>query len=367
MTLLDRMYFTRFVQNYFIVLACLMSLFIVVDLFTNLNDFTNQKGSYVAIAQHIVAFYGVQATLIFDKLSEAITIAAAVFTVSWMQRSNELLPQLSAGVPTLRVIRPILLGSLVSLSLAPLNAELLIPQMADALTVPRDDPDLQKPTKVRGAFDSATKEHYVGDDAFRRERKVLRFEYTSAADTNSGLVHLTAAEAVYVTEAAAGKPAHGWLLYNASPETLPDPLPEGLVRLGPGQYFLKTREVDFETITRRPTWYVFAPTYKLWDLLNKPEGGRQRDVAVLFHIRLTRPLAGCLMVLLALAIILRDQNRHVFVSAGLCLVVLAVFYGVRFGCKYLGEHDVLPPPLSAWLPVMIFGPIVLSLYDAVHT
>ena len=360
------MYFAIFVRNYIIVLVCLLSLYIVVDLFTNLNDFTNQKGSFVAVAKHIAAYYSVQVTLIFDKLSESITIIAAAFTVSGMQRGNEILPQLSAGVPTLRVIRPILFGSILSLSLAPLSTEFLIPPMADSLTVPRDDPDLLKPTKVRGAFDSVTKEHYVGDDAYRRDLKVLKFEYTSAADASSGLIHLTATEAVYVPEGP-GKLSRGWQLYNASPESLPDPLPEGLMRVGPGQYFLKAREVDFETITRRPTWYIFAPTDKLWELLNKPEGGRQQNVAVLFHMRLTRPITGCLMVLLALAIFLQDQNRHVLVSAGVCLVAIAIVYTLIYGGKYFGEHDVLPPPLAAWLPVMIVGPIILGMYDAVHT
>ncbi len=366
MTILDRMYFVAFVRNYLIVLACVLSLYIVVDLFMNLNDFTNQRGNFASTARHIAGYYSVQVTLIFDKLSEFITVIAAVFTVSWMQRSNELLPQLSAGAPTLRVIRPILLGSICSLALGPINTELVIPQMAESLSVPRDDPALEKPTKVRGAFDAVTKEHYVGDDAYRRELKVVRFEYTSSADTSSGLIHLTAAEAIYVPEGSA-KQSRGWLLYNATPDSLPDPLPEGLVRLGPGQYFLKTREVDFEQITRRPTWYVYAATPALWDLLKKTEGGRQQSVAVLFHMRLTRPLLGALMVLLALAIFLRDQNHGIFVSVGKCIVALAIFYAAVYLCKYLGEHDVLPPPLAAWLPVIFAGPVILAMFDAVHT
>ena len=70
MSILDRMYLARFVQNYLIMLVCLMSLFIVIDLFTNLNDFTNQRGGFAAVAKHIAGYYSVQSTLIFDKLSE---------------------------------------------------------------------------------------------------------------------------------------------------------------------------------------------------------------------------------------------------------------------------------------------------------
>ena len=57
MSILDRMYFAIFVRNYIIVLVCLLSLYIVVDLFTNLNDFTNQMGSFVAVAKLIAAYY----------------------------------------------------------------------------------------------------------------------------------------------------------------------------------------------------------------------------------------------------------------------------------------------------------------------
>ena len=91
-----------------------------------------------------------------------------------------------------------------------------------------------------------------------------------------------------------------------------------------GRFFLRTQEVDFDTITRGATWFMYASTPKLQELLSRPEPRRLAPVAVLFHMRLTRPIGGALLVLLGLAVILRDQNRHVFISAGLCLAVCAV-------------------------------------------
>ena len=43
MTILDRMFFANFLRNFAIVLVCLLSLYLVVDLFMNLNDFTKDK------------------------------------------------------------------------------------------------------------------------------------------------------------------------------------------------------------------------------------------------------------------------------------------------------------------------------------
>jgi lipopolysaccharide export system permease protein len=360
------MLFVNYFRNYLIVFVCMMTLFVIVDLFMNLNDFANNKNGFGSVVVHIVGYYSVQITQIFNILSEAITLLAAAFTVAWMQRSNELLPQLSAGISTQRVIRPILIGCVITSALGPLNTEIVIPQLADRLTVPRDDPQRVKATHVRGSFDPTTKEHFIGNEAFRNELKVMQFEYTSNAESSSGLVHLTAAEAVYVppsNERLSG----GWRLYNAKPETLDKEPPENIIPIVPGQYFLKTNEIDFDAITRRTTWYVYAPTSKLWELLQKPDSGRQSPIAVLFHMRLTKPIAGLLMVFLGLAVILRDQNRHVFISAGYCLIVLAIFYISTLGAKYLGDHDILPPPLAAWLPVMFFGPVTLAQFDAIHT
>lgn len=369
MRTLDRMLLVSYIRNYSIVFVCMMTLFVIVDLFMNLNDFANNKNGFGNVVLHIVGYYSVQITQIFNILSEAITLLAAAFTVAWMQRSNELLPQLSAGVPTQRVIRPILLGCIITSAFGPLNTEIIIPRVADMLTVPRDDPQRLKPTHVRGSYDPTTKEQFVGNEAYRNELKVMQFEYTSSAETSSGLVHLTAAEAVYVP-ASNEKLSGGWRLYNAKPETLnlePKHIPQGLTTIVPGQYFIKANEIDFDAITRRTTWYVYAPTTKLWELLQKPDSGRQSSIAVLFHMRLTKPLTGLLMVFLGLAVILRDQNRHVFISAGYCLIVLAIFYVSTLGAKYLGDHDILPPPLAAWLPVMIYGPIAFAQFDAIHT
>jgi lipopolysaccharide export system permease protein len=45
----------------------------------------------------------------------------------------------------------------------------------------------------------------------------------------------------------------------------------------------------------------------------------------------------------------------------------ALFYGVIFACKFLGESDYVSPALSAWLPVLLFGPYTVAQYDAIHT
>jgi lipopolysaccharide export system permease protein len=288
-----------------------------------------------------------------------------MFTVAWMQRNNELLPQLSAGVSTRRVVRPVLLGAVLTLAMGPLNQELVIPRIAEELTAERDDPEGLKKTPVKGAYEP-NGVHLEGQAAVR-EGQMIHYLWVTFPQGKTGMVHLTAEKAIYVPPGD-GPQTGGWMLYSTKPDNLTDEqLPPSLERVGVGQYFLHTREVDFDTVTRGANWFVFASTPQIREILAKPGARRQPQVAVAFHMRLTRPLIGILLTVMGLAVILRDQNRHVFINAGLCLILCAVFYAAVYGCKYLGENDFINPPLAAWLPVLVSTPLAVALVDAIHT
>src|SRR5205809_6093545 len=139
MRLLDRTLFFAYLRAYLFVLVSLLSLYVILDLFTNIEDFAQHVHGLPAVMEHIAKYYGYRVMQYFDRLCEAITLLAAMFTVAWMQRNNELLPLLSAGVPTRRVVRPVMSGVLVMLAAALANQEFLIPRTADALLADRDD------------------------------------------------------------------------------------------------------------------------------------------------------------------------------------------------------------------------------------
>src|SRR5262245_42509367 len=113
--LIDRLMIRGFFKSYVICLVSLLSLYIVVDLFTNLEDFAEKNTSVAGTLRHIGTYYGLKVTQIFDRLCEAIVLMAAAFTVAWTQRNNELIPLLAAGVSAQRVVRPILIGAFAML------------------------------------------------------------------------------------------------------------------------------------------------------------------------------------------------------------------------------------------------------------
>lgn len=364
MTVLDRQLFFGYLRSYLIVWTSLLSLYVVVDLFTNLDDF-GSRGSFFGTLAHIGTYYGYRISQIFDKLSEAISLLAAVFTVSWMQRNNELLPQLSAGVSTRRVVRPVILGAMLTIALGPLNQEFVIPRIADALLTPRDDPESRRAMDVRGAFDG-TGIHLEGTHAYKAERRVEWVYVTFPESGAGGMLHLAAAEAVYAPPTA-DEPTGSWTLYRTTPATIDGPLPPNLIPVSPGVFTLITRDLDFDTLTRGATWQAFASTPGLLDILARPDPRRQAPVAVMFHSRIVRPAVGLVLVLIGLGVILGNQNRHVFVNVGLCVATCALYYASIYASRYLGDQDFIAPVLAAWLPVLVFGPVAVVLLDAVHT
>jgi lipopolysaccharide export system permease protein len=290
-----------------------------------------------------------------------------MFTVALMQRSNELLPLLSAGVSTRRVVLPVLVSAWFMLSLAVANCEFLIPRIASKLVLEPDDPDGGKEMWVRGAHEPNRILIY-GERAQRKGMVVRPFYCTIPGNIGGHLIEISAAEACYVPREPGERFSGGWLLTGAVPDKV-----EGWDRkdvlepIDPGKYFLHTQEVDFDTVTRQAKWFQLSSTTRLYQELQKPDTVRVPEIAVLFHMRLTRPILGMILVFMGLSMILTDQNRNVFISVGLCLVLCALFFAAIFAAKQLGDKDILSPALAAWLPVLVFGPLAFVMFDAVHT
>jgi lipopolysaccharide export system permease protein len=367
--LLDRQMIRGYFQAYAICLASLLTLYIVVDLFTNLDDFTGRGRPFGEVLRHIGSYYFVKMFQIFDRLCEAIALMAAVFTMTWMQRNNEQMPYLSAGVSTHRIVTPVLLCSCFMILLSIVNQEWVLPHFAERLMYEKDDPAGEKELNVmRGAYEP-NGVHVEGGRATRKGMMVKDLRVTIPPELAGNLVHITAQEAHYIPDG----PRRGhWEMVGTElvgkPGEEPEPIDNLLDVVDTRRCLLHTRDADFDTLTRDPSrWFQYASTARLYEELQRPESPRQPSVAVLFHVRLTRPLLGILLVFLGLSLVLRDQNRNLVLSAGSCLVLCATFFVLTYVCKTLGENEYLSPPLAACLPIIFFGPFGWVLFDAIHT
>jgi lipopolysaccharide export system permease protein len=388
MRILDGQRYWAFLKAYVICFTALVSLYIVIDAFSNFDEFGKRASGALEIFTVMGRFYLVHLSDFYDRLCGVIGMMAAIFTVTWMQRNNELLAMLAAGISTQRVIRPVLISSVFVSGLAVANQELIEPQLAEELQRSHDDDG------TRSLFKLSTREDandilLHGSQADRATRTVLKFDATIPARIFGTIREIRASQATYIAEDDRKSPQRGgWLLRGAhiniplddeaigakdsplvvleSAKGFPPPYGE-YAELGGETYFLRS-SVPFEALTRSRRWFQYAPTIELirgiTDPANTPE---KDDIEVFLHNRLLRPLLGLALLFLTLPQVLGGYGRNMFVNLGLSLGTAAVFYGINFMSQYLGSHSVITAELSAWGPLIAFGSFAAGRWGAIRT
>jgi len=204
---LDKYIVRNFLTTAFLFFVVMMMLRIVSDLFVNIDEWLEEEKAFGQKVQYLLSYYGYNSLAYFIELGGVIIVAAAVFTLARMNRSNELTAMLASGVSLHRVTLPIVLCAMVMGGLIILDQELVIPGIAHKLIRRRDETSGKKDFEVRLMADGA------GNVWYSRKYSPARKEMASP------VVQVRDAEGD-VLAAASGKLAHphrwrgrtGWLM-----------------------------------------------------------------------------------------------------------------------------------------------------------
>jgi lipopolysaccharide export system permease protein len=400
MRILDQQRYWAFTKAYFICFIALVGLYVVIDAFSNIDEFS-EVATGLGLLKHIGRYYLVHVSSYYNHLCGIISMMAAIFTVTWMQKNNELLAMLAAGISTQRIIRPVLICAVLVSCLAVANQELIIPAVAEELQKPPDD-DGKHVLKVSSKLDSNNVLVH-GANAYRETRTIMPVTVTFLEDRFGRQLLVSASQGTYIPDDDPHCPKKGgWVLRgveftppDAPPtpqmeqvfEEIPnselnkypppmnpprddssrDPKPEAPLPVPGRTYFLHT-DATFTAVSRNPQWYQYASTPDLVRALKDPISESQRvEIAVFLHGRIIRPLMSLCLMIVSLPLILGGENRNMFINLGLSLGASAAFYGLTFMCQYLGSNSDLSPELSAWLPLFLFATVGVARWDRIRT
>ena len=370
MTILDRYLFRALTVNYLIALAVMMSLYVVLDLFFNMDEFTERGGAASGVLVDVFSYYWPNLFRYFGQLSGVITLAACLATLARMRRTNELTAVLASGVSLFRVAAPVMGFGLVTTILWVVDTELLVPRVAAQLARSHDDARGERTYGVWFLEDGpnallSAQQFEPGTGTLRR-MMVLKLD-------DSGTVRsvIEAEEATW--QVVEGHPAGGRWLVTRGVERVRSSDQD--VPFGPGETTLRKpvhyyeSELDPQSIQQRQSaqWVSLLSSRQLSDLAGRelPET-LAAAVQQARHRRFATPIINLVLLLLGIPFLLDREPGTVLPAIAKCLAVCGTCFAVTFA-----SHSSLSPQslsaLPSWLPIIVFVPVGVVLIDRSRT
>jgi lipopolysaccharide export system permease protein len=376
LTIIDRYMLRQFIQVLVICLMSMIGLYIVIDAFSHLDHFIDYAGKHGSLIKIMGEYYAYRGIAFFDRTSGVLTLIAVMFTITWIQRHNEMTALLAAGVSRTRVLRPVLIAAVCVSLAAAANREIVMPRIRDHLATDSRNIGGDQATNMQARFDSQTDILIGGDKVVAADSKIVNAAFVLPRQFDQFGKQLTAGEAKYMP-ADGDRPSGYWLYGVTSPKGLlkspwllqdNKPIimtPVGCNWLEKDQVFVVSG-VDFEFLSAGANWIDFASTREMIQQLRSPSLDLGADVRFAIHARFLAPILDTTLLFLGLPFVISRTNRNPFISLALCLVVVTVFMVVNLGCKQLGTSGLLATSFAAWLPLMLFAPLAAGASDTLQ-
>jgi lipopolysaccharide export system permease protein len=366
MTRIDRYIVFLYFRILVICFLSLAGLLIVVQVFSNLDEFMRYAEERGSLAQVLIEYYGPYTLTIFERLSGLIALLSLLFVIAWLYKTNEFTALMAAGVTKRRVVRPLLVASALVIILAAGLREFAIPIYQDRLDRNPQDLSGEVPRPVKPSFDRRALVLITGRHLLPIKQQIVdpTLRIHQGPLTSKFGRQITASFANY-HPAASGKPP-GFMLQGITQPNNIDQIESCAALDGtpilltskdtdwvpPGECFLVS-DIEFEMMRGGSAWKQFASTSELIAHLRSGEKNGADDLRVQIHQRLLRPVFDWTLLLLGMPVLLTRPDRHMFWLAGACLFLVSGFTALNLAMAAVGASGyLLSPSTSIWIPIV---------------
>ncbi len=357
--ILDRYVIRNMLFSYVVVFAVFVGLRIVVDLFSEIDEFTESMLPAGEVVQNMLSYYGYHLSQYYQELAGPIVVFAALFTLFRIRRANETVISLSSGISLHRLLWPVALVGILLNGLLIVNQELIIPRIADRLVRSQDDPLGKRITLIELQNDRHNTLLLGNLDSFR---DTMSDAFLIRRDEDGRMTYLQ-----YSPLAWWDSRRKAWVMDNA--DSLNALLGEQTPQVNKTPIVYPTDLSPLELFLRGSTEYLrFQSTAQLLAMSKQPYIRNRMGKALEMeqHFRFTIPLINIIILLLAAPMVVSREPQSVFLQMVKALLVIVGAFAVTFVFQQLGAQQ-LRPLLAAWLPVLIFGPLAVLVLDGVKT
>ena len=345
------------ITAYGICLASVLSVYAIVDTLTHMDEFLGKESFFAELGSYFLSSIPV----VYYHIAPGTFLMAAMFTLSSLNRHNELLALRASGVSIYRVLQPIVVASFVAALLMATVQEVIIPSQAESIRRTYRDRPVKKVLICDTGGNIFRIDRYFPYDK-RMEGVVITTFYPE------GTKHLS------IQAASADYAENGWRLKDVR---LYEHDENGMLKVA----------VDKERGLRLPYVKLDAMSFRT-DIMPSDIESVDRDVNFLtfrqlnaqyhrqnylphlrvkLHSRIAFPLANFVLLLLGVPFALTAGRRALLLNVTVCIALASAFFVVTFFLAELGADGKISPIAAAWLPIVIFTALGLACVETIQT
>lgn len=368
MTKIDRYILVLFLRTVLICFCSIAGIFIVFHAFTSMDELVKQGETEGGLGHVMARFYGPHLLRLFDWTGAIITLMAFLFTVGWLRRTGELTSTLAAGISHGRLLRPMIVASLVIVVAQLASRELLLPQYRDALSMKAKDIKGQTEQPILAQYDKINRILIDGKSLVARAERINAPSFRLDGDYAGFGDLLMADTGQWASDDAQN--LSGYLLSGVQrPDSIDsigsvaiDGRPILLTRadqpwLEPGQCFFVT-SVHPDLLQTNQAATQLSSVAELIGRIRNPAVHSSLSLQVLMHERIIRAPLDFALILLGLPMVVNRKGRNLFVMIAAAMGTVLAFFVIKAFCGTMGGNGYwFSPAMAAWLPLIIIGPI----------
>lgn len=371
-TTFDRYLLGRLLHTFAVFFVAAYGLYVVIDLFTHIDDFQEKATSNVEMFGRILEYYFYRASEFFELAGSVLIVISVIVVLGLLQKHSETYPILAAGIPASRLLRPLLIAAAILNGALIVNQEIIIPALAVPLQTPHGS-QTAKVQKVEPVYDYWNYlMHIDGDQVLVHNQTLVGASFTlPKPELASQICVLKAEKATFIN--GTEKHGSGWLLQNMTgvldTELLTEEGGKRVVPSSNGKDVFIASEVSFDQLYNRGRNLKLLSSMQLIQRIQNPATGPMpvRGQSLALHARITRPFLCLLNIAIALPLVMRKESHSLITNMVICASVLGFLYILAQACFALGSYGQVGPDFAAWLPVIISGVVSAWTFGLVQT
>lgn len=363
---IDRYLMRQYMISWGICAFAVFGLFSMIDGVTRIDRFLRQDAPLPLVA--LKYFAGMVPIYFTQYLGPILTLLAAMFTITNLNKNCELTPLRAAGLPLSRILASLfLIASMMAIMMISVQ-EFVVPNLKDQIRLA--DSYGRALDSIQPGVVNDSRNNLINVRSYLpHEKRGQHVEITTKHASQASSKSIIRAREILWKVPDEGEPY--WLLregeveqFDISGLKIPVPGPDGTLQLVQGfsQMKLATdmRPVDLESSDREIEYLSFR---ELRDQYKRRPHLKHLEVKL--HRRIAFPLSNFILLLLGMPFVLRTESRSVLLGISIAMALGTIYLIITEVCANLGTRGQLEPMLAAWLPVLFFGALGITLFDGI--